>query len=165
MSLLCSLLCQLRIKVVFLFPPNPVSVIFSWLQWAEKVKIWASNRSCKNGARDWDLVFLNPPCSSRRRTEQEPRLHKNCTRSRQPRTSPRQSPPHTIIPTSLMTTLCWTYCMKISPREVTSTVRNESGDPELGPQRSGSVLPWFLRRQFGVQHTPLLPPSNIWCLP
>ena len=115
--------------------------MFIRLQWAEKVKILASNRSCKHGARDWDFVFLNPPCLSRRRSEQEPRLHQNCTRSRQPRTSPRQLPHHTNIPTSLPTTLCWTYTMKISPREVTSRVRNEPGDPELGLQRSGSVLP------------------------
>ena len=37
---------------------------------------------------------------------------KNCTRSGQHRTSPRQSPHHRILSISLLTTLCWTYSMK-----------------------------------------------------
>ena len=45
MSLLCSPFCQLRIKAIFLFPPNSVFVYFIPRQWAEKAKILASNIS------------------------------------------------------------------------------------------------------------------------
>ena len=65
----------------------------------------------------------------------------SCARSGWPRTSPRWSPPHRVS-ISLLTTLCSTYRMKISPGEVTvsSRVRNEPGDQELCLQGgSGSV--------------------------
>ena len=43
-SLLCSPLCQLRIKATFLFPPNSASIFFFFLLlWADKAKILASN--------------------------------------------------------------------------------------------------------------------------
>ena len=35
----------------------------------------------------------------------------------------------------------------------------------LAPKEVDLFCPRFLRRQFGVQHTLLLPPSNIWWLP
>ena len=36
---------QLTVKATFLLPPNSVSVLFIRLQWAEKAKVLASNRS------------------------------------------------------------------------------------------------------------------------
>ena len=43
MSLQCSPLLRLKIKVTSLFPLNSISVFFIQLWWAEKVKILASN--------------------------------------------------------------------------------------------------------------------------
>ena len=43
MSLMCSPLCQVRVKDTFLFAPNFVSIFFIQLHWAEKAKILASN--------------------------------------------------------------------------------------------------------------------------
>ena len=43
MSLPVSPLHQLRIKAIFQFPPNSVSVFFIRLRWAEEAKILASN--------------------------------------------------------------------------------------------------------------------------
>jgi len=43
MSLLCSLLCRLRIIAIFLFIQTLVSAFFIWPQWAEKAKILAGN--------------------------------------------------------------------------------------------------------------------------
>ena len=57
MSLLCSPLQLLRIKVTFLFPPNSVSVFFIQLQWAEKAKILTSNKGT------FSVFFFSKPQS------------------------------------------------------------------------------------------------------
>ena len=54
MSLPCSPLHQLRIKAIFLFPPNSVSIFFIQLQWAEKAKILGGNKL------RWGAAGLDP---------------------------------------------------------------------------------------------------------
>ena len=51
MTLLCFPVHQLRIKAIFLFPRNSVSIYFIW--WSEKTKILASNNIKNKGLGGW----------------------------------------------------------------------------------------------------------------